>query len=443
VTITENILAFIVLVSVLVFVHEAGHFVVAKLARIRVIKFSLGFGKVLVSFTWRGTQYALSLIPMGGYVKMAGGDEDSREGAPDEFLSKPPWVRMLVALAGPMMNFVMAVVVFAVLAKVGYTFNTYPNRVGGVLKTVVVEGERVPAPANLAGFEEGDVIVSVGGEPTAYWYNLQLVVGTNAGRKLSFEVLRDGRKLTLDAVPVTEAETGRGMVGLMPFQTNNVSKVAEESAAAAAGITEGDRVVAMDGRPVETFNDVWAMTVDLPAGRHDVTFETPAGPKTATVDYKGEGSEEFVIKLGVDCGRVEVRESEGWLGAIPSGFNRTLGVIVGTTRGMAMVFSGKVKATEAVGGPLTIAHYAGETARAGVVPFAEYMGLLSVMLAMINLLPVPALDGGHIIIGVFETIRRKNLSVRAREMVTKIGFTFVVALFALALTADVLRFILK
>ena len=434
-----TILAFIVVLGILVFVHEAGHFAAAKLSRIRVLRFSFGFGKVLLSFTWRGTEYALSLLPLGGYVKMAGGDERDREGAPDEFLSKPPWVRMIVAFAGPAMNFVLAIILFAVVAKVGYTLYTFPNRVGGVLETVAVGGERVPAPANLAGFEEGDVIVAVDGQPTTYWSDLQRVVNANADRKLAFDVLRDGRKLTLEAAPALEAETGRGLVGLMPYQTNDVYGVAEESSAAAAGVTKGDRVVSMDGRPVATFNDLLALTMDLPAGRHDVTFETAAGSATATVDYKGEGAEEFVEKLGVVCGLVEVRRSEGWLGAVPAGWDRTWEIMTGTARGMALVFRGRVKVTKALGGPITIARFAGETARAGFVPYVEYIGFLSVMLAMLNLLPVPVLDGGHIVIGLFETVRRKNLSARARELVNVVGFALMVGIVALALIADFTR----
>ena len=127
-----TILAFIVVLGILVFVHEAGHFAAAKLSRIRVLRFSFGFGKVLLSFTWRGTEYALSLLPLGGYVKMAGGDERDREGAPDEFLSKPPWVRMIVAFAGPAMNFVLAIILFAGIrirvdrAPIPQAFKGYP-----------------------------------------------------------------------------------------------------------------------------------------------------------------------------------------------------------------------------------------------------------------------------------------------------------------------------
>lgn len=434
-----TVLAFIFVLGVLVFVHEAGHFAAAKLAGIRVLRFSFGFGKVLVSVKWRGTEYAISLLPLGGYVKMAGGDEREREGAPDEFLSKPPWVRMLVAFTGPAMNFVLAVALFASVAKIGYTVYTFPNRVGGVLDTVAVDGSRVPAPARLAGFQEGDVVVAVDGHPTFYWFDLQRVVNANAGRTLLFDVRRGERDLKLKAEPALEAETGRGLVGLVPYQVNDVFVVAEESSAAVAGVVKGDRVASLDGRPVATFNELLSSVDGLAPGRHDVGFESAAGTVTAAVDYEGGGAEEFVEKLGVVCGLLEVKRSESWLGALPAGWRRTWEIVAATLRGLVLVFKGQVKVTKALGGPITIARFAGETARAGFVPYVEYIGFLSVMLGLLNLLPVPVLDGGHIIIGGYETVRGKNLSARARELVNVVGFALLIGVVALALVADFTR----
>jgi regulator of sigma E protease len=434
-----TILAFIVVLGILVFVHELGHFVVAKLAGIRVLRFSFGFGKVLFAVRWRGTEYAISLLPLGGYVKMAGGDEREREGKPDEFLSKPPWVRMLVAFAGPALNFVLAVLLFAAVAKMGYTLYTFPNRVGGVLDTVEVGGRDIPAPARAAGFQPGDVVLAVDGEATPYWFDLQRVVKTHARRALRFEVRRGAEVLTLEAQPALDAETGRGFVGLLPYQAPEVYAVAEDSRAGASGLTQGDRLLALDGRAVTSFNELLDRVEGLPVGRHLVAFETGRGRVNVAVEYDGGGVEEFVEELGVVCGLVAVERSEGWLGALPAGAARTWEIAGGTVRGLALVVRGQVKVTKALGGPLTIARFAGETARAGFLPYVEYLAFLSVMLGMLNLLPVPVLDGGHIIIGVFETVRRKNLSARVREVVNLVGFAFMVLLVALALFADVTR----
>jgi regulator of sigma E protease len=347
---------------------------------------------------------------------------------------------MIVAFAGPAMNFVLAVVLFALVAKVGYSLYTFPNRVGGVLDTMAVAGEEVPAPARLAGFEEGDVVVAIDGEPTPYWFDLQRTVKTNAGRELSFDVRRGDRLMRLRATPVLDAETGRGLVGLVPYQAPEVFAVAEESVAGEAGIEKGDRVVSLDGREVGSFSEFLSRAQELPPGRHVVAF-AKAGGRTVTVnlEYGEKGIDGFLEELGIVCGIVEVHRSQSWLGALPEGLDRTREIMVGIGRGMFWVARGKVKVTKALGGPITIAQFAGETARAGFVPYVEYIGFLSVMLAMLNLLPVPLLDGGQIVIGVYETVRRKNLSARARELVNIVGFAFLAVIIALALFADFTR----
>jgi regulator of sigma E protease len=300
--------------------------------------------------------------------------------------------------------------------------------------------EEIVAPVPAAGFEDGDVILAVNGEPTPYWYDVQRIVKTNAGRRLSFDVLRGDSTVSLEAEPALDPETGRGLIGLVPYQANDVFVVAEESLAGKAGIVRGDKVVSFGGRPAATFNDVLEALDNLPAGRHLVGFETAEGkPVTVAVVYEGGGPEEFLEELGVVCGIVEVERSEGWLGALPAGVARTWEITAGTARGMVSVVKGKVKVTKALGGPITIARFAGETARAGFIPYVEYIGFLSVMLGMLNLLPVPILDGGHIVIGGYETLRRKNLSARARGMVNIIGFAFLAVIVVLALFSDLTR----
>ncbi len=435
-----TIASFIFVLGVLVFVHEAGHFAAAKLAGIRVIRFAFGFGKVLFGIKWRGTEYAVALLPLGGYVKMAGGDERERTGAADEFLSKPPWVRMLVAVAGPAMNIVLAVAVYAVVAKAGYTLYTFPNRVGRVLETVALADGGVAAPARAAGFRAGDVVVAVNGRPTPYWVDLQREVNVSAGRALTFDVRRAGRELSLTARPALDPETGRGLVGLMPYQGSEVFAVAAGSAAAAAGVAQGDKLVALDGRPVASFTELLAAAGELAPGRHTVTFASPGGEKAVVVEYAGPGGEDaFIEAFGVVCGMVTVKRASSWLGAVPAGWRQTWDVTVVTARGLALVVRGRVKVTKALGGPITIARVAGETARAGVVTFLAYLGYLSVMVGMLNLLPVPVLDGGHIVIGAVESVRRRNLSARARELVNVVGFVFLIGIVALALFADVSR----
>jgi len=438
-----TILAFVFVLGVLIFAHEAGHFVVAKLMGIRVLRFSFGFGKVLAAFTWRGTEYALSMLPLGGYVKMAGGDERESEGKPDEFLAKPPWVRMSVAAAGPAMNVVLAIIVFAVIAKVGYETYTASNRVGEVLETIELDGREVPTPARLAGFREGDVIVAVNGKATPYWVDIQRVVFPNAGKRLGFDVRRGGKLVKLEAEPALEPETGRGILGVAAYQTNDVLYVSENSLASRAGVEKGDRLAAFDGRPVSSYGEFTERLEDLRPGPHELTFASARGVKVVTVDYKEGDFATFLENLGVVPGLTKVKRSASWLGAVPAGWRLTWDTATVIARGVAWVFKGRVKVTKALGGPISIALFAGERARAGIVPLLAFMGSLSVMLAMVNLLPVPVLDGGHILIGTYETVRGKNLSVRARELITYVGLAFIAAIVALALVADFTRVFTK
>jgi regulator of sigma E protease len=434
-----TVLAIVVVFGVSIFVHEIGHFAAAKLAGIRVLRLSLGFGKVLFRVTWRGTEYAVSLLPLGGYVKMAGGDERESEGKADEFLTQPPWVRMVVAFAGPAMNFVVAVLLFAAAAKVGYTVYTPPNRVGEVLDTVTVDGEEVATPARLAGFKEGDDIVAVDGESAPYWIDLQRVTFLNAGKRLTFDVRRDGRMITLQAEPVLVPETGRGMLGLAAYQSNDVNYVLDGSLAFQAGVAPGDKLTAFDGRPVAGGGELADLLEDLRPGRHEVTFTSHGLPKVVGVDYEDEDLEAFFEDLGVVPGIIEVKRSESWRRALPAGWERTWEVLRGTARGLVLVFTARVKVTKALGGPITIARYAGETARAGFAPYLEFVALISVMVAMLNLLPVPVLDGGHIAIGAVETVRRRNISAGTREKLALIGYAFIFGLILLVLFVDLAR----
>lgn len=432
------VVSFLVMLGILVFVHEGGHFVVAKLFRIRVLRFSLGFGKVLVRRTWKGTEFALSMIPLGGYVKMAGGDESEATGAKDEFLSQPPYVRMIVALSGPVVNVALAVLLYAAVAKVGYTLYTYPNRIGGVMETVEVGGREIAAPAAGAGFEPGDVVAAIEGQPTPYWSDLQRHVNTNPGRRLSFDVVRGGKKIVLWVTPVMDGESGRGIVGLLPYQGPKVAALTEKGLAAKAGVRRGDVVTAVDGEAVTSFNDLLAGVQRNGRGERVVTFASPGGKREVRIVHSGD-LDKFVQDLGVVCGLIEVKKSSTWAGAIPEGLRQTKDVIVLTARSVSWLVKGTVKPSKVIGGPITLARAAGETARAGVVVYISYLGYVSVMLGIMNLLPIPVLDGGHIVVGLIETIRRRNISARAREIAYIVGFVLILGVLAFGLYADINR----
>jgi len=433
------ILSFFLTLGILVFFHEGGHFVAAKLLGVRVLKFSLGFGKRLIGFTAGGTEYVISLIPLGGFVKMAGEYEKDDEPAPDHFLSKPPWVRAVIALAGPATNIILAVIFYAIVVKAGYTIYTYTNEIGYVYETLELGGEEIAAPAYKAGITEGDKIVAVDGKPVANWYEIQNEIWTSPGEDMELTVSRDGDEETVNVTTLIEPETGRGLVGFAYFQSPDVYKVFEDTAAAKMGIESGDRLSEINGEPVTDFTDFIVTVEDLPAGNYTFTFDTTEGPKSVIVKYDGENPDELLTELGVIFGLHEEEFRVGWLQMFPEAVNKVGESLVLTVKGIGLIFKGDVQLHRALGGPITIAAMAGETARAGWVSYIQFLAYMSVILGFLNLLPIPVLDGGQITISLVETVIRRNLPERAREIVTIIGLAFVVGLTVLAISADITR----
>ncbi len=405
------ILSFFVTLGILVFFHEGGHFVAAKLLGVRVLKFSLGFGKRLIGFTAGGTEYVISLIPLGGYVKMAGEYDKDDEPAPDHFLSKPPWVRAVIALAGPTTNIILAVVFYAIVLKAGYTVYTYTNEIGYVYETLELGGEEVATPAYKAGIIEGDRIVAIDGKPVANWFDIQNEIWTSPGEDMELTLSRDGGEKTVEVTTLIEPETGRGLVGFAYFQSPDVYKVFEDTATAKIGIEPGDRLSDINGEPVTDITDFVVTLEDLPAGDYTFTFDTSNGPKSAVINYDGENPDVFLNELGVIFGLHEEEFRVGWAQMFPEAVKKVWESVVLTVKGIGLIFKGEVQLHKALGGPITIAAMAGETARAGWVSFLQFLAYMSVILGFLNLLPIPVLDGGQIVISLVETVIRRNLPV--------------------------------
>ncbi len=433
------ILSFFVTLGILVFFHEGGHFLAAKALGVRVLKFSLGFGKRLVGFTAGGTEYVISLIPLGGYVKMAGEYDKEDVPAPDHFLSKPPWVRAVISFAGPVTNIVLAVVFYAIVLKAGYTVYTYTNEVGYVYEKLELGDEEVVAPAYEAGIEEGDKIIAVDGKPVVNWFEIQNEIWTSPGEDLELTLSRDGKEKTVEVTTLVEPETGRGMIGFAYFQSPDVYKVFEGSASSKIGIVQGDRLSGINGEPVTDFTDFVVQIEDLPAGDYTFTFDTARGPKSVVIHYDGENADVFFNELGIIFGLHEEKFRVGWAQMFPEAVKKVGESLELTIKGIALIFKGDVQLHKALGGPITIAAMAGETARAGWVSFLQFLAYMSVILGFLNLLPIPVLDGGQIVISLVETVIRRNLPERAREIVTLIGLAFVVSLMIIAISADVTR----
>jgi regulator of sigma E protease len=425
--IVTNIFAFVIVLGFLIFAHEAGHFMMAKLFRVRVLVFSFVFGKRLFGFQRGDTDYRVSLIPLGGYVRMAGDvPEDDREGAPDEFLSRPKWQRFLILVAGPAVNIVIAIVFLAALLMGGREVLRDSNAVIGS----VAEGK----PAQAAGLRMGDRIVEVAGDPIRSWDDLRLAISMNPGVKVAVHFIRDGKpERTILTPERVETEYGMtGLAGIGPWISAEVGRVVPESAAAAAGLQTGDRIVEADKRRVVHLSDLEEILTDRKGRAVPIVVQRGAETLSLTLPPMKKESENYpgfipptrIEKLGPGEALVESVE-QNW-----KMVRYTFAVI-----GRMFKAEGSVKDFS---GPISIARISGEMLRTGWQAVIFLMATISLQLGVLNLLPIPVLDGGHIFILLFEGVAGKDLSLNAKERLFRIGFAFLATLMIVVLFNDVL-----
>jgi len=535
-----TLVSFAVVITVVVFFHELGHLLVGKKLGVKAIRFSIGFGPRLFGFTWGDTEYRVSALPLGGYVKFAG-DNPYEEVAPEDrgraFLEQPPWKKGLIAFAGPAANFVLAVVLYFIVFAAPH--QELAAQVGYV---------KPQSPAAAAGLRYGDRIVAIDGEPVDGWSSLQEKIRAKAGEPLQMTVLRAGRTETLRIVPAVHEETNpietvrHGRIGISAVpRTAEVTVVSPDSPAGRAGMKTFDKVVRLEGEPISN----WEQLADKLAQRdgpvqlealrpkpvaapgatlwvdQPTQFSLPAPPQpgkygleasdlTIFVVQPGSAAEEAglkradrVLRVGgvvalswtdeVDSAlkaagtspvqmvvrregrelaltvRQHLREEHDDagvlvkvpdLGALPdvNSFGDaeriwvrygvadaarravvgTAGFVRAQALGIARIVTGRIS-SKAIGGPLMIADVARKAAEQGWRDLIVTMGAISVVLGLMNLLPVPVLDGFHVLSAAIEGVRRRPLSLRFREVANLVGIAMLIALMLFAFRNDALR----
>jgi regulator of sigma E protease len=447
-----TILALIVVLGVLIFVHEAGHFIAAKWAGIYVHRFSLGLGPPIPWLTFRRgeTEYTISWLPLGGYVKMASREEDIGSsalegGAPSQpvppdrmFEAKPIWKRMVVILAGVTMNALFALAVFSFLAyKNGRQIDPVTT-VGRVVDELVP-----PEAAALKQIRTGTRIIRVNGDSAKSWDQVVSAIANTPDPEVRIE-LDDGSMIVLPIHPDALEERLKAAQSLQPFRAPVVGQVLPDKPAARAGIQEGDTIVAVNGRRVEQWYDLLEVLQASP-GR-DLTIDVARGPQRLSLKLQAyvdtipgpDGKPRPVGRIGVAVGTGSTSEKLTLGQAIAEGGRATLKAstqIVRTVRGL---FSGRISGRN-VGGPILIGQLAGQSARLGLDTFLGFMALISINLAILNLLPVPVLDGGQFLFLLAEAVIRRPLPVKLRERLTTVGLVLIVLLMGLAFSNDLRR----
>ncbi len=416
--------AFIFSLGVIVFVHELGHFLVARFFGVRVLVFSLGFGKTIWGFQRGGTDYRIARIPLGGYVRMGGEMPEERTGAPDDFLSKPRWQRILIYLAGPVMNVVLSIALIAGVFMHGIEMQAIeeiPAVVG-----LVEEG----SPAEAAGLVEGDRIARVDGEPVTLWKDVSFAFATAAEKEVSLVVLRGEQRLEMVVIPAKNPRYQFGDAGVFPRQQLRTSIVLRDTPAERAGFRSGDEVRRVDGREILSPQDF----VDYINQRPGVEIEVgvlrrgePLTLKVTPMDVDGKGL------IGVRLGSFrQLPLGEALVASVR--FN--LEIVEKSAEILGKLFTREIAPQSAISGPIEIAALSGRAARRGLKDLLYTMGFLSISIGFMNLLPIPVLDGGHITILLVESLLQRDLSLTVKERITQAGFMMLMTLMALVILFD-------
>ena len=442
-----RIVAVLVVLAILVVFHELGHLCVARWCGVKVLRFSVGFGRIVWSRRWgaEGIEWALSAIPLGGYVKML----DEREGPVEAddlaraFNRQNVWKRIAIVAAGPIANLLLAVLLFA---------GTFLYGIPG--QRALLTDPPAGTPAAAAGVRDGDLVVAVDGADVRSWQDLRWRLLRASGESAAaLEVERpDGARLSrsLSLASVSGGDWEGNFMSSLGLRADLgaplIDDVVADKPAARAGIVKGDRIVAIDGVPVRSPAEVAATTNAKPGAA--VTFrivhdgvERDATLTTEAVEQGGRKVGIAGIRLKVDpaiAERLAVTVRYGVFDALAQGVRKTAELTVFTVKMLGRILIGEASIKN-ISGPITMAEFAGQSAQAGVLAFIGYLALISISLGVLNLMPVPLLDGGHLLYYFAEIIKGSPVSDRAFEVGQRIGMAMLAVLMALALFNDLSR----
>ncbi|MGA1841922.1 MAG: RIP metalloprotease RseP [bacterium] len=470
-----TIIAFIVVLGILIFVHELGHFLMAKWIGIRVERFSLGFGPKIIGHTYGDTEYRISALPFGGYVKMTGENpEEPLKGEPWEFGSRSIWERTRVVICGPLMNLILAVIFLGLPFFLGRQVPAY------LQSKPVIGWIESNTPAEKAGLKIGDLILSINGKEVPDWQTLETLVATRPHTEMAIEVERDGKRLVLNATTEEIASIGMGRLGIDRYIPPMIGGLNPGFPAEKAGLKVGDKILAIDGQTVNHWFQLAKMiherpeqSVKLDIERDGETFDVVVTPVAFESEDRPSYISRFIIWVkglfgfsGTQEGNGTIDEAEnsvevikygligisqyqetvlkkyGVVGSTIAGFKESYRLLTITLEFLYKLVSGKAS-PKSLGGPIMIAHVAGEAAKTGMGELIYFMGFLSLQLGILNLLPIPVLDGGHLLFFGIEAIHGKPPSIKTREIAQQIGMVILLLLMVYVVYNDIVRYLVR
>ncbi len=436
-----SIFAIIVVLSILVFIHELGHFLAAKAFGVRVERFSIGFPPRLFGKQVGETDYCISATPLGGYVKLSGMVDESVDTEkmneppkPYEFRAKPTWQQAIIITAGVIMNFLLAIVILGGMFWFQGEAIDQTTTVGYVASGGI---------ADSIGIQKYDKIVEINGQKPQTWQEVHRYFVDNLGNDTHVEIERNGEKIAFDLSWENLKLNDIERLGIWPLQEAKIGELADDFPAKAAGLQKGDKILAIGDSTITGWSDMTRIISENPGKPLQFTIQRGGETLNKTiipkeVAYKDEdGAEKKRGVVGISLYR-EVREV-AFIPAIEKGFSQAISFGYLNIKGFTRILSGKDSAQESLAGPIRIAKMAGDIAQQDFFGLFTLIAYLSVVLAIINILPVPALDGGHLVIILVEGIRRKPLPLRAKVMIQQVGMAILLMLIMFVIYNDIIH----
>ena len=435
----DSVLYFLVMIGVMILIHELGHYWAARYFDVKVDAFSFGFGPRLFGWKSGDTDFRVSLIPFGGYVKMSGeqpGDEASSD--PLAFLAKPRWQRLIIAFAGPFMNVLLAVGLLTGLYMVKFP-KPPDTSISGVVGLV-----QPNSAAAKAGIREGDRIVALAGNDNPTWQDIMVKIAGYPNQPLPLALVRDGKRVDLTLTPTLEPEHGFGVAGMFEHAEIQVSDVEPNMDAARKGLRAGDLILAVQGQTIRS-GDKLVELIRASQGKPVLVTYSRGSGAPRDLEIVPEWKETDGIsnwRIGVRLQRRVTYVKLGFQEALVESVRENMNYASLIYNFLAGLFERRMS-PKSLEGPIGIARASAEAARNGWADYLQLMSAVSLNLAIFNLLPIPILDGGVIVLLLMEMFIRKDLSLQVKETVMKFGFVFLMAVVAFVLYNDISKIFSK
>lgn len=429
-----TLISFLVVLGILVFIHELGHFIIAKLSGVGVLKFSLGFGPKIIGIKRGETEYLISALPLGGYVKMIGespGEEIRPEDKEKSFTNKPVSKRAAIVVAGSIMNLVLAFVLLPFIYLIGIQVPAYLEK--EAIVGYVVKDEA----ADKAGLENGDIIISIDDNQIKNWEELSNVIISNPNKSMNLKIKRDGEIKEIKFATEASLQTGGGVAGFLPPMSPTVGGLNKGFPADAAGLQIGDTIISVAGNKINHWIEL-QQAIQGSKGEGQQIF-IKRGSETFDVNIKPQWSDDIkAYVIGISPIQETITKRYGPIGAIIEGTKKMGELTIMTFVVIKKLFFGEIS-IKTLGGPLMIAQVAGQAAETGLTAFLSLMAFLSLQLGILNLLPIPVLDGGYLVFFGIEAMRGKPLSEKVIMVAQQIGIALLVLLMVFVTYNDILR----